>query len=468
MSEVYAARSVAKKHIVEQCGNCNLKKNSNGLYNHDDIVKVQETIEGKLNEVFLDHDSGLGMIKLLDSNDNEINSVTTNQMISADSVINKAKKEALAATAAAKKKDKSAEDVEPTITKREEAKREAERQNITNQTIVGTKEGVIEILKRLVGGDILDTVTKTADASRDKSIDDYKLHDVFQLAYDNAVRPEVDDVLEMLCEMYQYDFDFRKPIKHSMAQLKTMATRLKPFGINPAEPELTLILLANIHHAKEQDWGQEFRAAMSAIRKKYSYNHVHDATSMAFILKELAGADELRTMKLAPAPNASKANAVAKYKSILQNANDSWDGASSYADSTSYDGSDSSQEKSLSVKHHRDKKRSGKSSKSSKKSIDLSSSDSSSEEERKPKKKAAAVATCKYCKKYGKSQHPERFSTNECMWNKKAVCFRYAAVCKQMGLKYIKGHEFEKGKEDEWPKHKAKAAKEDKKEDKND
>jgi len=94
---------------------------------------------------------------------------------------------------------------------------------------------------------------------------------------------------------------------------------------------------------------------MSAIRKKYNYDHVHDTTSMAFILKELAGADELRTMKLAPAPNSNKANAVAKYKSILQNANDSWDGASSYADSTSYDVSDSSQEKSLSVKHQRDK-----------------------------------------------------------------------------------------------------------------
>ena len=477
MSEVYAARSVARKHIVEQCENCNLKKNSNGLYNHDDIVKVQETIAGKLNEVFLDHDSGLGMIKLLDSKDNEINLVTTNQMISADSVINKAKKEASVATAAAKRKDKGAEDVEPTITKREDAKREAERQNITNQTIVGTKEGVIEILKRLVGGDILDTVTKTADASRDKSIDEYKLHDVFQLAYDNAVRPEVDDVLEMLTEMYQYDFDFRKPIKHSMAQLRAMATRLKPFGINPAEPELTLILLANIHHAKEQDWGQEFRAAMSAIRKKYSYDHVHDTTSMAFILKELAGADELRTMKLAPAPNTSKANAVGKYRSILQNANDSWDGESSYADSSSYDykkdGFDSSQEECLRAadqadRYRRDKKRSGKSSRSSKKSIDLSSSDSSSEEERKPKKKAVKAATCKYCKQYGKLQHPDRFSANECMWNKKAICFRYASVCKRMGLKYIKGNEFEKGKEDEWPKHKAKEAKEDKKDDKDD
>ena len=45
-------------------------------------------------------------------------------------------------------------------------------------------------------------------------------------------------------------------------------------------------------------------------------------------------------------------------KSILQSANDSWDKAqSSYADSSSYDGSDSSQEECLRVadKHHCDK-----------------------------------------------------------------------------------------------------------------
>ena len=60
---------------------------------------------------------------------------------------------------------------------------------------------------------------------------------------------------------------------------------------------------------------------MAEIWKKYSYDHVHDATSMAYILKELAGADKLRAMKLAPAPNSNKANAVNKYRSILQGAN---------------------------------------------------------------------------------------------------------------------------------------------------
>ena len=464
MSEVYAARSVAKKHIVEQCATCNLKKNSNGLYNHDDIVKVRETIEGKLNEVFLDHDSGLGMVKLLDTNDNAINNVTTIQMISADSVINQARKEAMTATTAARKKDKLAVEVTPAITKRDEAKREAERQNITNQTIVGTKEGVIEILKHLVGGDILDTVTKTADASRDKSIDDYKLHEVFQLAYDNAVRPEVNDVLDLLIEMYQYDFDFRKPIKHSMAQLKTMAIKLKPFGITPGEPELTLILLANIHYAKEQEWGHEFRGAMSAIRKQYTYDHAHNATSLAYILKELADADELRNMKLAPAPNCSKANAVSKYKATLRGVQKSWsDAESSYADSTSYDyaqdGFDSSQEDCMRVvdRIHRDNKRSIKTTRSIATRSEASSSDTSSDDERKSKKKPAEVpVTCKYCKKYGKPQHPDRFTKEQCMWNKKAVCFRYASVCKQMGLIYLKGHEFEKGNEDKWPKHKPK------------
>ena len=173
---------------------------------------------------------------------------------------------------------------------------------------------------------------------------------------------------------------------------------------------------------------------------------------MVYILKELAGADKLRAMKLAPAPNPSKANAVGKDRSILRSANDSWSKAeSSYADSSSYDykkdGFDSSQEECLRVanRHHRDKTRSGKSSRSSKKSSNLSSSDSFSKEECKPKMKAVEVlVTCKHCKKYRKTQHPARFLVDHCMWNKKAMCFQYASVCRKMGLEYEKGDKFEK------------------------
>ena len=41
-------------------------------------------------------------------------------------------------------------------------------------------------------------------------------------------------------------------------------------------------------------------------------------------------------------------------------------------------------------------------------------------------------------------------------------------MCKTMGLEYVKGDKFEKVNEDKWPKHKAKALKDNKKEDNKD
>ena len=466
MSEVYAARSVARKHIVEQCENCNVKKNSNGLYHHDDVVKAQETMEGLLKEVFLDHESGLTMVSLLEVADNAINTVTTNQMVTADALIAKSKKEVAEATAAATKVAKqlgtTVVDISMTVMTREEAKRDADRQNITNQTIIGTKVGIVDVLKRIIGGDILDMVTKVADGSREKSIDDYKLHELFQLALDNSVRPEVDDVLENLLEVYQYDFDFRMPVKHGLSQLRMMANKLKPFGITPGEPELTLIILANIHHAKEQDWGHEFRAAMSAIRKKYNYDYIHDATSLAVIIKELSDADELRNMKLAPAPTVNKANAVSKHRATLEGALSNWS-TSSFADSSTSsfgygsDVSDSTQEECLRVaeRHQYKKEKKEKDKKHYKSRSSTKSSEASSDIDTSSDDETVVPATCKYCKHYKKSQHPSHITPDTCMWNKKVKKFRYNSVCRKMRLKYISSSEFEKDKEAEWPKHKA-------------
>ncbi len=43
-------------------------------------------------------------------------------------------------------------------------------------------------------------------------------------------------------------------------------------------PQLTLMLLANIETATKSDYGHEFCSAMHAIRKKYTYNHMHNVT----------------------------------------------------------------------------------------------------------------------------------------------------------------------------------------------
>jgi hypothetical protein len=76
-------------------------------------------------------------------------------------------------------------------------------------------------------------------------------------------------------------------------------------------------LLANIETATKSDYRCNFCLAMHAIRKKYTYNHVHDATLLQTILMEPAGANGVRALKDAPAPNAGTAHSVADSVSFL-------------------------------------------------------------------------------------------------------------------------------------------------------
>jgi hypothetical protein len=57
---------------------------------------------------------------------------------------------------------------------------------------------------------------------------------------------------------------------------------------------------------------------MHAICKKNTYNHLHDANLLQFILKELAGANGVRVLKGAPALGTRTAHLVAKSVSYLQ------------------------------------------------------------------------------------------------------------------------------------------------------
>ncbi len=63
--------------------------------------------------------------------------------------------------------------------------------------------------------------------------------------------------------------------------------------------------------------------AMQAICKKYTYNHVHDATLLQNIVKELAGADGVCELKDAPAPGTGTVHSVAdsvSYLSVMMDA----------------------------------------------------------------------------------------------------------------------------------------------------
>ncbi len=103
-----------------------------------------------------------------------------------------------------------------------------------------------------------------------------------------------------------------------MELMQSNAERMATYGIVIGIPQLTLTLLADIKTATKSNHGREFCSAMHAIRKKYTYNHVHDATLLQFILKELVGADGVRVLKDAPTPSTGTAHLVAKSVSYLQ------------------------------------------------------------------------------------------------------------------------------------------------------
>lgn len=208
------------------------------------------------------------MIKLLEAGPNNINTVKTNKVVSWKTIIIKSAAEANKINKKGLKKNANATVILPMITKLKDAKEEADFQNIINQTIVGVKEGVINSLIWIVGGGILDAVTMTPDGSDYRNINNYTLHKVLQVAIKHASQPEVDNVRKMLVGLIETEFAFRKLIHLNMQTLKETATRIAQFGVVIDKPILTIILLAEVHKAEKQEWGQEFCITTSNIKKK--------------------------------------------------------------------------------------------------------------------------------------------------------------------------------------------------------
>jgi hypothetical protein len=118
-------------------------------------------------------------------------------------------------------------------------------------------------------------------------------------------------MLEQLLKVINHNFDFCKKISINMELMQSNMARMAMYGIVIGIPQLMLTLLANIETATKSNYGREFCSAMHAIHKKYTCNHVHDATLLQFILKELAGANGVQVLKDAPAPGTGTAHSVA-------------------------------------------------------------------------------------------------------------------------------------------------------------
>jgi hypothetical protein len=125
-------------------------------------------------------------------------------------------------------------------------------------------------------------------------------------------------VLEQLLKAINHNFDFCKKISINMELMQSNAAQMAMYGIIIGIPQLRITLLANIETATKSDYGSELCLAIYAICKKYMYNHIHDATSLQFILIMLAGANSVQVLKDAPALGTGTVHLVAKSDSYLQ------------------------------------------------------------------------------------------------------------------------------------------------------
>jgi hypothetical protein len=161
---------------------------------------------------------------------------------------------------------------------------------------------------------------------------------------------------------------------------------------------------------------------MHAIRKKYTYNHVHDATLLPTILMELAGADGVRTLKDAPAPNAGAAHSVANSVSFL-NSMMNIDSKSDYTESAYGASSDSGSSEERRKSRKCENKKAKKSKSCGKKKKEKAKDD-------KPKKN-----TCPHYKKYHRKKS-YGVKPDKCMWNKKYKGYHFKSICDELKVDF--------------------------------
>jgi hypothetical protein len=164
---------------------------------------------------------------------------------------------------------------------------------------------------------------------------------------------------------------------------------------------------------------------MQAICKKYTYNHVHDATLLQDIMKELAGVDGVHKLKDAPAPGTGTANSVTNlvsYLSAMMDADTDTDYSESAYAATSDSKSYKEMRKPRGRKQHKSKSRHG-----------------GREKDKKGAKKQQEKNTCPHCKKFHRIK-PHHVSKDKSMWNKKYKGYQFKSICDELEVVFKPCH----------------------------
>ena len=431
MSESHTTRRASKADFREKVERLHLPRNASGQYHHDDlasfILALHRELKGQMNPGV----DGPGMEGLLRSstdaqNPSAIAAIKTSNVATIETILKASRDEADSRSTETNK-------VEPEITLRNEAREEAEAHNIAMQAILGVKEGVAEGLATKLGRNVTDGVLLTADSAHYKSVDDYELHELVTAAFQHADRPDSNDILRQLAEIFAFTFDHTKKVGANMEVLRSHCARLQSYGITITEPQQAIILLANVETAAAQEYGQEFRPALQTIRREFKYSYTHDAASIKKILAECAVSDAVRKLQDAPGPGGIRetASAVENLTGIFNRMMD--DSESEYegtAASAAYQ-SDSSSER-----PPRKPKKRAKEEKKKKPRKERRGRSKSRGRERDESPANWEDNPCKHCRRNKRHAVHPSVQQDRCFWNSKFKGWRPESICERMEVKY--------------------------------
>ena len=438
----YSARASTRSQVLESISELDLNKTENGQYTHDDAANFITGLKTILETTYNLKDAINGMSQLL-IEDSTISLIKSTDAETFQSVLKKSKDDA-------KKESTTDNPVSPLFDDRGDAQEEANRLNLLSQAVIGAKEGTAQAITKIAGKDITDSILRTIDGTQQKSIDAYQLHELIAAVVQGANRPATADVLEMFTAVIAHQFNFQKKISYNVELLKSKAARLAAYGVTVDDTHLALITLANVEVATHEEYGTEFRIAMQAVRRKYPFNHKHDATSFEEVLKELASADGVRKLKDAPEPSLQQANAVNNQISYLTKLMQETatapaeDDSSHYTEDYGYESANAATSNSESSRESRRPRERRTPRKADRKSSRRDRGGRDRSRARDPSRERPKVKDnpCKWCRKY-KRPYPHEVKEKECFWNPAFKGYRKKWVCDEMEIRYVPQHKFD-------------------------
>ena len=286
MSAYLTIRGTIKLDVEKTITNLGIKTDNNGQYSRASAIQLQQSTKMALSEFICSKNSKVkgcnGMAGLLLKDDNPINEVTSYHIIDPTAVMTKYNEEAA-------KKVPPIENIGY-----QTAQLMADSKNEANQAVIGAKQGTVEALEKMIEPSILTTVLYEADGITRKSIDDVKLHDVFEAIIKGADRTTNKTLLSEAVKLFGFKIQFNKKISVSIGKLKLANKSLEETGLRIGYPSLACIVLANMEAVQHNPWARSFADPIKNVKDKYGHDHVHNETSFNAMVTELAKGDERR------------------------------------------------------------------------------------------------------------------------------------------------------------------------------